>query len=295
MLPSESYTCPMDAPYSRSPLPAEFAAALTAARPELGPFAADPHYYQVIGSTNDVASALALGGAVEGTVVVADAQTTGRGRNRRTWYSPPGAGLYVSVVLRPGGDAPGGPGWARLITLAAGVAIADGIEAATGLPVQIKWPNDIVVSDRDAPTVAARQWRKLAGILAEGHTEGGALQHVVLGYGINVGLASYPGEIAGRASSLEAETGRSIDRGLVLARTLAALRREYGGLPRTPRADLLDRWRRYAPSARGARVRWEQNGAPMEGLSAGIDEEGALLIAAGGVTWRVAAGEVVWV
>ena len=135
----------------------------------------------VTSSTNDVAQALAEGGAPQGAVAVAFAQTAGRGRQGREWFSPPGAGIYMSVVVRS-------PAVAPMLTLAGGVAVAEGIRRATGLPVLIKWPNDVVVEDAHAPG----RRRKLAGILAEGSTGQSGLQHVVLGIGINVRPADYP-------------------------------------------------------------------------------------------------------
>jgi BirA family biotin operon repressor/biotin-[acetyl-CoA-carboxylase] ligase len=278
----------------RSPLPSDLAAALVAARPSLGHMAAAIHHYRETGSTNDVAATLANEGAAEGTVVVADAQTAGRGRSGRRWHSPPGAGLYVSVILRPEAEADGtATVTARLLTLAAGLALADGIEAATRLPVHIKWPNDIVIADSAAPATGLPRWRKLAGILAEGHTVGGALEHIVLGYGINLQPAAYPSDVSSRATSLEAELGRAVDRGAVLAQTLVALRREYEGL-RVDTAGMFERWRSRSPSCRGWRVTWDLSGERVEGVTDGIDEHGALRIRAGRRVIRAAAGEVHW-
>src|ERR1700716_521081 len=143
------------------PLPAEFADAFAAARGRFGCLGAPVVFFSTIGSTNDAASALAERGAAEGTVVIADAQTAGRGRRGRTWFSPPGSGLYVSVVLTPARARTDGDRATTLITLAAGVALAEGVEAATGLRVDLKWPNDLYVTRR-----------KLAGILAEGVAAG---------------------------------------------------------------------------------------------------------------------------
>lgn len=283
---------------ARAPLPTDISMALAAARDALGGFASTLHYHAVAGSTNDLAAELARAGAADGTVVVADAQTAGRGRNGRSWFSPPGAGLYVSIVLRPTAPAKseeGAPPWARLITLAAGVALATGLRTATGLPVDVKWPNDIVVADTQAPTAAGRRWRKIAGILAEGQTFDGVLQHVVLGYGINLQAAAYPPDIADRASSLEAELGRGVDRAPVLVQTLVALRREYDALLRGDAAGVLERWQALAPSSRGTRVTWTQSGTSHEGTTAGIDQEGALVVIEGPLAWHVTAGEVVWV
>jgi BirA family biotin operon repressor/biotin-[acetyl-CoA-carboxylase] ligase len=280
--------------------PEDWAQALEASRARLGGLAATVRYLATAGSTNDVALRLAAQGAAEGTVVLAGTQTAGRGRGGRSWFSPPGAGLYVSVILRPCG-APADPfppstvpGWVRLLTLAAGVAISTGVRVATGLPAQVKWPNDIVVTDADAPTAAARRPRKVAGILAEAQATAGHLEHIVLGYGINVRPAAYPPDVAALASSLETETGRSIDRGAVLAETLVALRAEYDGLQRGDAASMLERWRRVSPSACGSRVRWQTTGGAIEGMTGGIDEDGALIVVSGDESRRVSSGEVNW-
>jgi BirA family biotin operon repressor/biotin-[acetyl-CoA-carboxylase] ligase len=275
-------------------LPPDLASALARARSLLGPMALATHYYRQIGSTNDVAAALAATGAPEGTVVVADAQTAGRGRSGRRWYSPPGAGLYVSVILRPATAADGTAAvTARLLTLAAGLALADGIEAASRLPVQIKWPNDIIIADSAAPATGLPRWWKLAGILAEGQTVGGSLEHVILGYGINVQASAYPPDVSSRATSLEAELGRPVDRASVLVQTLVALRREYEAL-QGDTARMFERWRLRSPSSRGWRVIWDLNGERVEGVTDGIDEHGALRIRAGRRVIRAAAGEVHW-
>ena len=126
--------------------------------------------------------------------------------------------------------------------------------------MDVKWPNDIVVADSQAPTAAGRRWRKIAGILAEGQTFDGVLQHVVLGYGINLQAAAYPPDIADRASSLEAELGRGVERAPVLVQTLAALRREYDALLTGDAARVLDAVasagfrRRTARACRGHRA-----------------------------------------
>src|SRR5690606_18508229 len=118
--------------------PEALAAAVSGALDRTAPFGTSIHHFTEVTSTNDVAMSLAERGAAEGTLVLATAQRAGRGRHGREWFSPPGAGLYVSVVCRNRQAAP-------LLTLAAGVGVAEGVRAATGLPVEIKWPNDIVV------------------------------------------------------------------------------------------------------------------------------------------------------
>jgi len=279
-------------------LPPEIATALAAAASRLHPVATRIIHLAETGSTNDVAAALAVEGAAEGTVVFADAQTRGRGRSGHTWFSPPGSGLYVSVVFRPADavytTAAAPPAWAGLLTLAAGLALADGIRVATGLALDIKWPNDLVAADGTGSRATNRRWRKLAGILAEGHTVHGVLRHVVIGYGINLSPAAYPSDIASRASSLETELGRPVDRAAVLVETLAALGREYEALRRGESAALVERWRRHSPSSSGAHVSWAEGTEERTGVTSGIDPAGALLVRAGDRVVALRAGEVTW-
>lgn len=265
------------------PLPEAFEAALRGTAHRRGRMGAAVHFLAETTSTNDVAAALAERGAPAGTTVVALAQTAGRGRLGRTWFSPPGAGLYVSIVCRGSAAAP-------LLTLAAGVALAEGIRAGSGLPVEIKWPNDIVVPGGSATT----QRRKLAGILAEASTAADGLQFVVLGYGINLRPAAYPADIADRATSMEAELGRPADPGVVLAETLAALNERVSQLARGNPGAVLARWRELAPSAHGAHVKWETPEGQRTGVAQGIDETGALLVRSTGDVHRIVSGEVQW-
>jgi BirA family biotin operon repressor/biotin-[acetyl-CoA-carboxylase] ligase len=242
----------------------------------LGMFAGDVTWYSEIGSTNDVALRLAERGAADGTVVGADRQTAGRGRQGRAWSSPPGAGLYVSAILRPSAAI------APLLTIAAGVSVAEGIREATGLTTDLKWPNDVYAGGR-----------KVAGILAESGMSDARLNHVVLGFGINVNRASYPPEVAARATSIEHELGRPIDRGLVLASCLSALTVRYRQLQMAPHA-VLDAWRSYAVSMLNRRVECTVGLRSVAGVAEDIDERGALVVRVGDEIVRVISGEVVW-
>jgi len=234
-------------------------------------------FFVTIGSTNDIAAARAASGDHEGTVFVADAQTSGRGRRGRTWFSPPGAGLYVSAILTPARSRDAGRA-TLLTTLAAGVAVVEGVKRATGLEAALKWPNDLYVGRR-----------KLAGILAEG-----AGDAVVLGYGINVSLASYPPDLADRVTSLESELGRGVDRPRVFAETLCALSSRYEDLLEGRFDAILDAWRSLAPAAEGARVSWATPEGTRNGVTAGIDDRGALLVRMQDRIERIVAGEVNW-
>jgi BirA family biotin operon repressor/biotin-[acetyl-CoA-carboxylase] ligase len=219
--------------------------------------------------------------------VTADAQTDGRGRRGRHWFSPPSSGLYVSVLLTPGRAAIDPDRATMLVTLAAGVALAEAIETAAGLTAAIKWPNDLLVGRR-----------KLAGILAEGVAPpAGAprMGSVVLGYGINVGSMAYPAELAHRATSLESELGRAVDRAQLFVESLAALAARYDDLLHGRFDAILDAWRRRAHGAVGAHVSWDAASGPRFGTTAGIDERGALLVDSDGCLVRLVSGEVHWV
>jgi BirA family biotin operon repressor/biotin-[acetyl-CoA-carboxylase] ligase len=264
-------------------VPGDVQSELARQRPRLGSFGRRLHWLQRATSTNDIAAHLAGLGAEEGTTVVAESQTSGRGRMGRVWFSPPGAGLYVSTVLRPR-EGPSGSDPSALLTIAAGVAVAEGIQAATGLAAEIKWPNDLVVHRR-----------KLAGILAEAASQRGSLAFIVLGFGVNLRPAGYPPDIADRATSIEAEIDRPADRALIIGEILAALAARYADLQEQRFDAILSAWRRKAPSLRDALVEWESHRGVQRGRAQDIDVNGALLVRVEGRMERVIAGEVRWI
>jgi BirA family transcriptional regulator, biotin operon repressor / biotin---[acetyl-CoA-carboxylase] ligase len=281
---------------SSSPSTQDLFGAIRDARERLAPVATRVFAYDVIGSTNDEAGRLATSGAPEGTLVIADQQTAGRGRSGRSWHSPPGAGLYVSVLCRPSAARENATFTsARLITLAAGVGAGEGIRSATGLPVEIKWPNDIVFADGQGPLVADRRWRKVAGILAEASATADGIQHVVVGFGINVGAATFPTDLVTSATSLEMEAGRPVDRGTVLVETLAAFWTRYTDLEEGREAAVLARWRELSPSASGGRVSVLRDGERTTGVSDGVDDGGALRVRTAYGVERMIAGDVSWI
>ena len=257
------------------PLPREFVEALAAASGRLGIFTCELLWYPVVSSTNDVAGMLADRGAPEGTVVVANAQSAGRGRHGRVWVSPPSAGLYVSALLRPVTEVP-------LLTIAAGVAIAEGIQSATGLAVDLKWPNDAFV-----------RGRKVAGILAEANSSARG-PHVIVGCGINIMPAAYPPEVAVRATSLEGELSRVVDRGLLFVECLVSLSKWYEDLQHGRQAEVVDAWRRRATATLGRRVRGDIGGSMVEGVAEALDNTGALVVRTNTGLTRVTAGELTW-
>jgi BirA family transcriptional regulator, biotin operon repressor / biotin---[acetyl-CoA-carboxylase] ligase len=265
------------------PLPADLAAALRATAARRADVGEPTYYLSETTSTNDIAALYAERGAAEGTTVVAGGQTAGRGRLGRIWCSPPGAGLYISVVFRSLQAAP-------FLTLLGGVAVAEGIRAATGLPLEIKWPNDVVTPSANGPG----RRRKIAGVLAEGSSSAGGLQYVVLGMGINLRPAVYPPELSERASSVESELGRPVDPGVVLGELLSELAAELPALSRGEATSLLRRWRALSPSIAGARVECETGAGRVSGVAAGVADDGALLVRIGERIERIIAGEVVW-
>ena len=258
-------------------LPADLDARLRSAAARLGPFGGKVRQYGHVRSTNDVAAKLADQGAPHGTVVVADAQTAGRGRHGNRWFSPGGAGLYVSVLLRTVSTP--------VLTLAAGVAVAEALRAGEGLETTLEWPNDVVVA-------AAGRSRKVAGILAEATTVRGRVERVIIGIGVNLREVAWPAELAERAGSVEGQTGRRVDPARLLVELLAALATRCAEIESGTLAGLLARWEALAPSSRGTRLEWSVGSVRHRGVTEGVDEHGALLVRVGTRLERLAGGEV---
>ncbi len=260
-------------------LPADVLEALSAHPADL---AGRLRYLGEVGSTNDEALRLAELGAADGTAVFADVQRAGRGRLGRSWFSPAGAGLYVSVVVRPC-DWPGG---LPLVTRGAGVASARGVAAVSGLPVELKWPNDLVVG---------RPWRKLGGVLSEALGAGAQADAVVVGIGINLRSAAYPPDVAERAASIEVELGRPVDRGRLLVAVLREFERVISRMRAEGAAWLIDEWRRHGGAGlRRAPVRWQDHGRWRSGAAVDLAPDGALVVEVDGSRDRIVSGEVLW-
>lgn len=221
------------------------------------------HFFRT-GSTNDLALALGRRGAPEGTVVLAEEQTAGRGREGRSWYSEKGTGIYVSVLLRP--ELP--PARAPLLTLLAGLATHAALAEQAPLPgLDLRWPNDVLVGNR-----------KLAGILTEMQAEADRIHFVVFGIGINVNQSVFPPELAAIATSLLRQTGRLHSRLEVLVRLLHALEREYNRFRSEGPIALLERFRQLSSFACGRRVRIRSGRETFLGVTAGLDEDGRLRV-----------------
>jgi BirA family biotin operon repressor/biotin-[acetyl-CoA-carboxylase] ligase len=210
------------------------------------------------GSTNDDARALANAGAGHGTAVLADAQTAGRGRLGRTWSSPPGENLYLSIVWRAGLDRVEPP----LLALGAGLAVSEALDAFTPTPTVVKWPNDV-----------RHGGRKLAGLLGEAIYRGTQPRAVVLGLGINVRGVEMPSELELIATSLRRVRGADLDRAAVLRAVLERLDATLGALCAdgfgAVRRRLLDRCETL-----GARV----TAGGVTGTAIDLDAAGAIVL-----------------
>jgi BirA family biotin operon repressor/biotin-[acetyl-CoA-carboxylase] ligase len=220
------------------------------------------HYFRV-DSTNTTALALAASGAAHGTVVLAEEQTAGRGRLGRNWYSEKSSGIYVSVILRPELS----PAAAPALTLMAGVAAHRAISSATGLAVDIRWPNDLLVNGR-----------KVCGILTEMSAELGRLHYVVLGIGINVNHRAMPDELKSIATSLRIEGGRNYSRAQILVTLLKEVEKHYRILLDDGNAAISRAWADASTYAQGKNIRVRSNGGEFQAVTAGLDPSGALRI-----------------
>jgi len=245
-----------------------------------GRFGKPLHYFREIGSTNSHARELAEAGAAEGTVVVAESQSQGRGRLGRRWESPAFKNLYLSILLRPKLL----PAHAAQITLMAAVALADAVNAYAPGQATIKWPNDILIGKK-----------KLAGILSEASCDAERVHYVILGVGINLNYAAdaMPEEIRRRATSLLEVTSKPVHRESFLQGLLRGIERCYGELEQAGFAALAPRWQSYF-AWRGQRVRVELLDQTTIGTAKGIDRDGALvLVDDHGIEQRVLAGDVI--
>jgi BirA family transcriptional regulator, biotin operon repressor / biotin---[acetyl-CoA-carboxylase] ligase len=218
--------------------------------------------YDSVSSTNDVARELAASGASEGTCILAREQTAGRGRQGRSWSSPPGEGLYLSLILRPRIKAAD----SGVITLAAAVAVAETLMLDFDVPADIKWPNDVLTSSR-----------KICGILVESAIENDRLQYAVMGMGVNVAERSFPGELAGSATSLFLETGNAFSPEDLVEPLLARLERWYAVATSKP-GEVIARWEELSSYARGCAVRIESAEGPINGITCGLASSGALIL-----------------
>lgn len=235
-------------------------------------------YFDTIDSTNTKAQELAEKGYPSGTLVVADKQESGKGRRGRSWVSPSGTGIFMTLMIKPDIN----PNNASMLTLVAALAVAKAITSVTGEEAMIKWPNDIVVNGK-----------KVCGILTEMNAQFDYINHIVVGIGINVHNESFPEEISQMASSLMIEAGgKRFHRAQIIAETMAYFEQYYDTFLKTQDLSALVREYDKLLVNRNKSVRVLDPKDPFDGKAMGITPKGELIVD----TWEsrklVSSGEV---
>ncbi len=234
------------------------------------------YYFDTVSSTMDIAVKLGFERAAEGTLVVAESQTKGRGRLGREWLSPKYKGIYASLILRPKIV----PSRAAALTLMTAVSICEAISSAAGLEAQIKWPNDIYIGDK-----------KVGGILTELSAETDGVNFVVIGFGINVNNEAR--SLLHTAASLKERGKEAYSRVGLLQEILRRQESNYTLFLKEGFTPLAQRWRAMNMTL-GRRVKAHVRGGQLEGEAFDIDNDGALLIRTDtGLTEKITAGDVV--
>lgn len=237
------------------------------------------HYFKQIDSTNSFARKIAEQGCAEGTLIVADSQTKGRGRLGRDWYSGYGKGIFMSLILYPEIK----PEDVQIITLAAGIAVERGIEKVTGLKSGIKWPNDLLLKDR-----------KFCGILTEMSSEMEQIHFLVVGIGINVGhnTDDFPKDIQDHACSLKMHIKDLPDRALMIQSILKELEAVYKKINRGEIKAITEEWKKYSLTL-GKYVNIISGNEYYTGKAVDITSDGSLIVECkNGIKRKVISGEV---
>ncbi len=235
------------------------------------------HFFRT-DSTNRVAFELGHGGEEEGTVVIAEEQTAGRGRAGRAWHSERAAGIYVTVILRPRIA----PVQAPLLTMMAGISARAAVAAVTGLSVDLKWPNDLLIGGK-----------KVGGILTEMHAEPTLVKFVIVGIGLNVNQEKFPVELSGSATSLRVESDKVQSRMEILVRLLREFEQDYREFLREGSGSVVKRFEEISSYARGKKVRVVTGAETFSGVTVGLTGEGLLKVERGdGSIFTVIAGDV---
>lgn len=221
--------------------------------------------HETIGSTNKRARDLALAGAPNGTVVVADEQVDGRGRRGRSWLSPKGTGIWMSVVIRPGFEASLAP----RITVIAALSVSEAVYVATGCRPSIKWPNDLIMGNK-----------KVCGILTEIKADDSYTDYVIAGIGLNVSTRTdqFPGDLAMSATSIYEETGTLPDRNRLIADILNSFEYMYESLTQPGGFDRLRMQYRDLCLTLGRRVRISGVNEEFEAIAKDISDDCALVV-----------------
>lgn len=221
------------------------------------------HHFDQVASTNDLAHQYAMEGASEGTLILAEEQSCGRGRLGRTWTSERFSGIYASLILRPEIE----PREAPILNLAAAVAVNNGIRDVVALETDIKWPNDILVNRK-----------KCCGILTEMSAELDKIQFVIVGIGINVNQMKFPQELEDKATSLRLETHGEISRIEILVSVLERFEDIYAEFLRLGRSVVLKQWIQGSSYARGKKVIVESGSRRISGVTMGLGKDGTLQV-----------------
>jgi BirA family biotin operon repressor/biotin-[acetyl-CoA-carboxylase] ligase len=234
------------------------------------------HYYDTLASTMDAATELGMKGCPEGTIVIAEAQTKGRGRLGRSWLSPKYKGIYFSLILKPKIS----PNQAPILTLLAVVSVCEAIKEISGLDARIKWPNDILINHK-----------KLGGILTELNAEMDEIRFVVIGIGLNVNNDKK--SLITGATSLKEERKENTDRIILLKKLLKKLEGNYRHFPKESQPKITEKWRSLSFTL-GKRVKIISHHKQLEGVAVDIDVDGGLLLRNdSGLVQKVMAGDVV--
>jgi BirA family biotin operon repressor/biotin-[acetyl-CoA-carboxylase] ligase len=220
------------------------------------------HFFKT-DSTNRVGLDLGRAGEPEGAVILAEEQTAGRGRQGRSWHSERAAGIHVTLLLRP----KLAPVQAPLLTMMAGLSAHAAVEKVTGLAVDLKWPNDLLI-----------RGKKMGGILTEMQAEPNLVQFVIVGIGLNVNQEKFPGELATTATSLRMETGKPQSRMELLVRLLREFESDYNRFLREGVASVVKRFEVVSSYASGKRVRVTNGTESYVGTTAGLGPEGLLQV-----------------
>jgi BirA family biotin operon repressor/biotin-[acetyl-CoA-carboxylase] ligase len=237
------------------------------------------HHFFKIDSTNRVAMDLGHAGEPEGTVVIAEEQTAGRGRAGHSWHSERATGIYVTVLLRPRIS----PVQASLLTMMAGLSAFSAIRAQSDLEPDLKWPNDILVGGK-----------KLGGILTEMHAEPNQIRFVIVGIGINVNQEKFPADLGAIATSLRAETGRPQSRLELVVRLLRQFETDYNQFIANGSESVIRSFEAVSSFTRGERVHVTNGSESYAGVTDGLSPEGFLRVRPDGssASISVIAGDV---
>lgn len=234
--------------------------------------------FDEVKSTNDIAAQSAEKGTTEGTLVTAESQSAGRGRLGRSWHSPPGKGIYLSIVLKPDFSPEKAPG----ISLVTALALARTLELSDLAEIKIKWPNDILISGK-----------KVAGILTELSADRAKIKHLIVGVGININheAADFLPELRQNATSIKIALGHEINRVQFLQQFLIQFEKQYLEYQRSFLEPSLESLRKYS-SLIGHEVEINLRDEQLKGKAVDIDSEGRLVLEIKGKKVAVASGEV---